>query len=131
MLKTIIDGGGGGLYNFNVTETSSSQDGYALVVVYTLPANPVSTIGILDGWASASGGNTAVAFGTPIDPTAPGFFAEMRLGIGFSFDGVGCTTNAPAGQHSVVKVNGTTITENSGCNDDRDQPASPANGNRG
>ena len=49
ILKPIIDGGPGGLYNFAVTETSSSQDGYALVVVYSLASQPVSTIGILDG----------------------------------------------------------------------------------
>jgi len=128
ILKPIIDGGPGGLYNFAVTETSSSQDGYALVVVYSLASQPVSTVGILDGWASAAGDNTVVNFGKAIDPTAPGFIAEMRLGIGFSFDGTGCTTTAPAGQHSVVKVNGTTITENSGCNDDS-ADASPGNGN--
>jgi hypothetical protein len=125
ILKPLIDGGPGGTYNFNVTETSSSQDGYALVVIYSLPANPISTIGILDGWASAAGDNTNVAFGAPIDPTAPGFFAEMRLGIGFSFDGVNCTASS---QTSVVRVNGTIITNNAGCNDDS-VDGTPANGN--
>jgi hypothetical protein len=125
ILAPLINGGPGGVYNFNVTETSSSQDGYALVVIYQLPALPVATIGILDGWASAAGDNTAVAFGTPIDPTAPGFFAEMRLGIGFSFDGNTCTSS---GQTSVVRVNGTIITNNAGCNDDS-ADGTAANGN--
>ncbi len=125
ILKPIIDSGMGGLYNFTVTETSSSQDGYALVVVYSLDSLPVSTIGILDGWASTNGDNTAVNFGAPIDPTAVGFFAEMRLGIGFSFDGAGCTGS---GQTSRVDVNGTTITERAGCNDDS-ADATPGNGN--
>lgn len=125
ILKPLIDGGAGGTYNFNVTETSGNQDGYALVVIYSLPALPVSTIGILDGWASASGDNTAIAFGTPIDPTAVGFFAEMRLGIGFSFDGNTC---ASGNQVSRVDVNGTTITRNAGCNDDSADGTS-SNGN--
>ena len=109
ILKPLIDGGPGGTYNFNVTETSGSQDGYALVVVYSLPSLPVSTIGILDGWASAAGDNTVVNFGKAIDPTAPGFVAEMRLGTGFSFDEPSCTDT---GQVSRVDVNGTTITHN-------------------
>jgi PEP-CTERM motif len=125
ILKPIIDGGPGGLYNFTVTETSSSQDGYALVVVYSLPSLPVSTIGILDGWASAAGDMTAVNFGAPIDPNAPGFFAEMRLGIGFSFDGNDCSGS---GQVSRVAVDGTPISNNAGCNDDS-ADAVAANGN--
>lgn len=127
ILKPLIDGGAGGTYNFNVTETSSSQDGYALVVIYSLPANPISTIGILDGWASAAGDNANVAFGAPIDPTAPGFFAEMRLGIGFSFNGSPCgPTSRP--QASTVRIDGTLITESAGCNDDS-ADANAANGN--
>lgn len=127
ILKPVIDGGAGGVYNFAVRETSSSQDGYALVVVYSMPAalTPVSTVGILDGWASASGDSTAVAFGTPIDVSAPGFFAEMRLGIGFSYDDDDCSDS---GQTSRVQVNGTTITNNAGCNDDS-ADGGAANGN--
>ncbi|HQR54880.1 MAG TPA: PEP-CTERM sorting domain-containing protein [Burkholderiaceae bacterium] len=125
ILKPLIDGGVGGTYNFAVTETSSSQDGYALVVIYSLPALPVATVGILDGWASAAGDTTAVNFGTPIDPAAPGFFAEMRLGIGFSYDEPNCTSTT---QTSVVRVNGNVITNNAGCNDDS-ADAVQSNGN--
>lgn len=127
ILKPLLDGGSASPFNFAVTETSGSQDGYALVVVYSMPAAlaPVSTIGILDGWASASGDSTVVAFGTPIDTSASGFFAEMRLGIGFSYDGNGCTGS---GQTSRVQVNGTTITNNAGCNDDS-ADATASNGN--
>ena len=125
ILKPIIDGGPGGLYNFTVTETSSSQDGYGLVVVYSLPSLPVSTIGILDGFAPTTGDNTVVNFGKAIDPTAPGFFAEMRLGTGFSFDGSDCSGS---GQVSTIRVNGTLISANSGCNDDS-ADAGAANGN--
>jgi len=126
IVKPTIDGGPGGLYNFSITETSSNQDGEALVVVYSLPSLPTSTVALVDGFARVSGESTTVAFGTPLDPTDPAFFLEMRLGIGFSFDGSGCTGS---GQVSTVAVNGSTITNNAGCNDDSTQPASPSNGN--
>lgn len=126
IIKPLIDGGAGGTYNFAVTETSSTQDGYALIVIYSLPALPVTTIGILDGFASVTGDTTSIAFASPLDPTAPGFFAEMRLGIGFSFDGTPCGSSSS--QTSQVRVNGTTITNNAGCNDDS-ADSSAANGN--
>ncbi|HPB90579.1 MAG TPA: PEP-CTERM sorting domain-containing protein [Rugosibacter sp.] len=132
IVKPIIDGGAGGIYNFSITETSSSQDGEALVVVYSNPALGISTVGILDGFASVIGDTTSINFVAPLDPTAPGFFAEMALGIGFS-----CCTS----QKSTVKVNGVTMTDNAGNNDDGnavangalitvggfDDPFSPAN----
>lgn len=125
ILKPLVDGGPGGTYNFNVTETSGSQDGYALVVVYEQLGLGTNTIGILDGFASVTGDTTSINFATPIDTAAPGFQAEMRLGIGFSYDGINCTTSE---QTSVVAVNGATITRNAGCNDDS-ADATPANGN--
>lgn len=125
IIKPLIDGGLGGTYDFAITETSGLQDGAALVVIYNLASLPTATIGILDGFASVTGDVTSIAFASPLDPTAPGFFAEMRLGIGFSFDSAGCTAS---GQVSTVRVNGTTITDRAGCNDDS-ADASPSNGN--
>lgn len=125
IVKPMIDGGTLGTYNFTVTETSSSQDGYALVVVYELASLATSTVGIMDGFARVSGDTTTIAFGDPLDPSAPGFFAEMRLGIGFSYDNSDCSTSS---QVSRVTVNGTTITNNSGCNDDS-ADAVASNGN--
>lgn len=98
----------GDIYNFNITETSINQDGEALVVVYQLGSLPVSTIGILDGFSAVSGDSTSINFADPLDPTQAGFFAEMRLGIGFS-----CCNQA-----STVTVNGTNITTAAGNNDD-------------
>jgi len=125
IVKPIIDGGIGGVYNFTVTETSSVQDGEALVVVYSNPSLGISTIGILDGFSAFAGDTTSVNFATALDPTAAGFEAEVALGIGFSFDGSDCTDS---GQVSQVKVNGTTITNNAGCNDDN-ADAFSSNGN--
>lgn len=125
IIKPIIDGGAGGIYNFNVAESSGNQDGESLVVVYSNPSLSESTFAILDGFAATRGDTTHVNFANPLDPTDPGFFAEMFLGDGFSFDETGCTDS---GQVSTVKVNGTAITNNAGCNDDSID-AFAANGN--
>ena len=108
IVKPLIDGGAGGVYNFTITETSSSQDGEALVVVYSNPSLGISTVGILDGFASVLGDTTSINFANALHPLAPGFSAELALGIGFS-----CCS-----QQSTVKVNGTTITTGAGNNDD-------------
>ena len=113
IVKPVIDGGGGGVYNFTVTETSSTQDGEALVVIYSNPLLPVSSVGVLDGFSAVGGDNFAINFADPLNPAAPGFFADMMLGIGFS-----CCN-----QTSTVTVNSTTITNNSGNNDDGAQVA--------
>ena len=125
IIKPRIDGGVGGIYNFNITETSRSQEGSALVVVYDLASLATSTVGILDGFAVVTGDTTSINFTDPLNTTAAGFFAEMRLGIGFSFNGTGCTGS---GQTSTINVNGTRITNNAGCNDDN-ADASAGNGN--
>jgi hypothetical protein len=108
IVAPVINGGPGGIYNFTVTETAATQDGEALVVVYSLASLPVGTVGILDGFSAVTGDSTAINFSNPLDPTAPGFFAEMRIGDSFS-----C-----CGQRSTISVNGVTITDNAGNNDD-------------
>lgn len=119
-------GAGSGAFTFAMHETASNQDGEALVVVYRNAAlTGTRTVAILDGFSAPTGDTATVNFSQPIDKTVAGFVAEMRLGIGFSFDGTGCTTS---GQTSQVTVNGTRITNNAGCND-KSIDASPANGN--
>lgn len=109
-LSPIINGGAGGTYNFTIDEGASNSviDGTALVVVYSLPSLATSTVAILDGFTAPGGDTTTLSFSSPLNPAAPGFTAEMRLGIGFS-----C-----CGQKSTVNVNGTTITNEAGNNDD-------------
>ena len=125
IIKPIIDGGAGGVYDFNVSETAGNQDGESLVVVYSNPSLSESTFAILDGFARTTGDTTKISFANPLDPSDPGFFAEMFLGDGFSFDESNCSTSE---QVSTVKVNGTVITDNAGCNDDSIDAAA-ANGN--
>ncbi|MGH9220192.1 MAG: hypothetical protein ACRD1W_12875 [Vicinamibacterales bacterium] len=113
IVAAVIDGGLGGVYNFTVTEASGAQDGEALVVVYSNPSLPVATVGILDGFASVTGDSATISFADPLNPAAPGFFAEMIIGDNFS-----CCQ-----QRSTIVVNGTTMTENAGNFDDGDAQA--------
>jgi hypothetical protein len=108
IVAPIINGGPGGTYNFSITETNSNQDGEALVVVYTNPANPVQTVAILHGFASAAGDTATINFATPLNPSDPGFFAHMAIGDGFS-----CCN-----QKSEISVNGLLMTTAAGNNDD-------------
>lgn len=109
LVAAVVNGGAGGTYNFDIVEGSSGvTDGTALVVVYSLASLAESTVAILDGWASVTGDTTLVNFAEPLDPTEPGFVADMRLGINFS-----C-----CGQRSTVNVNGDLMTENAGNHDD-------------
>lgn len=103
-------GMGGGIFDFSILEGANGAniDGSALVVVYSNPALPEATVGILDGFANVGGDTTSINFAEPLDPTEPGFFAEMALGIGFS-----CCN-----QRSRVEVNGMLLTENAGNFDD-------------
>lgn len=118
LVKPVIEGGTGGIYTFDVTKGLSGIDGLALVVAYENSGLPIATVGILDGNASVIGEVTTINYANPLNPLDPDFFAEMRLGIGFS-----CCN-----QRSIVTVNGLTLTENAGNNDDSAQPI-PANGN--
>jgi hypothetical protein len=113
IVAPIINSGPGGTYSFDIREArpsgDSATDGVALVVVYQDPSlTSATTVAILDGFANVFGDSFTFNTATPMDPTAAGFFAELRLGIGFS-----C-----CGQASTVDVNGIRITNNAGNNDD-------------
>lgn len=109
LMAAAIDGGPGGQYDFTITEgNTGTTDGTALAVIYSLASLGTTTVALLDGFASVTGDTTTLNFANPLDPGGPGFLAEMRLGIGFS-----C-----CGQESTVTVNGTTITNVAGNNDD-------------
>jgi hypothetical protein len=118
IVAPVINGGPGGAYNFTYTESDSSQDGGALVVVYSAASAATTTIAILDGFSETTGDNTSISFANPLDPTAAGFRAEMRLGIGFSFNGSDPQNPDGFGQTSLVTVNGNTLTESAGHCDD-------------
>jgi len=109
-------------------ESSSAQDGGALVVVYSKVGLPTITIGILDGFSATTGDNAFINFANPLTPSAAGFRAEMRLGIGFSADGVDPQNPTNTNQVSKITVNGSQLTNVAGhCDDAID--ANCTNGN--
>jgi len=115
IVKSTIDAGPGGIYDFSIEELvgGASVDGSGLVIVYENSSLPIASVGLLDGFSDILGDTTSINFASPLDPTSPGFFAEMVLGIGFS-----CCNQA-----SDVSVNGTLITENAGGFDDGENQA--------
>lgn len=114
IVKPVVDGGAGGAYTFQYRETNtgSTIDGSALVVVFSKAGLPNRSIGIYDGFSNSAGDNFSVNLGGPLNKT-PDFSAEMRLGIGFSVN-----NNNSGGQVSTVTVNGNTLTTWAGNPDD-------------
>ena len=116
-------GSGGGITNFAVNTDPSSLDGVGLVVIFSNPSLPVTTIAVLDGGAEQAGDTTTFNFAAPLDKTIPGFSAIMSLGIGFSYQGGASsdpgthTCGTVVNQSSVVVV-GTRLTSCAGNYDD-------------
>lgn len=115
LIAPVINGSASTTFNFTIDEGADGIstgtdpiDGHALVVVYDNAALPDQTVAVLDGFASVTGDTAAINFSGPLDPTAPGFVAEMVLGINFS-----CCN-----QRSTVEVNGQVMTNNAGNLDD-------------
>ena len=110
-------GGGGGTTNFVIGNDPPNLDGVALVVIFSNPSLPETTVAVLDGGANTSGDTATFSFVSPIDPTASGFSAEMGVGSGFSFQGA--SGNAcGGGQFSVIDVNEQRLTNCAGNFDD-------------
>lgn len=123
--------------SFTVTENNATQDGEALVVVYEA-GGPTSTAFIFDGASNPAGDS----FGFNIAPFTGGV-ADMRLGIGFSFDGSAPASPSNTGQVSTIMVGPAVLTSVAGhCDDAKDvacldgnlitvggwnDPSSPAN----
>jgi PEP-CTERM motif len=111
----------GGSHSFSITETnpSGNQDGEALVVVFSKASQPTQTVALLNGFASAAGDTSTINFSTALHPSAPGFFAHMAIGDGFS-----C-----CGQASTITVNGSVMTTVAGNNDSSVDGSTVSNGN--
>jgi len=97
---------------------TANTDGEELVVVYKYATGPDNTVAILDGFASVSGDTATLSLGAPATASTT---AEMMIGDSFS-----CCN-----QESTITVNGTTITNSAGNNDDCTDPTAataPVNG---
>jgi Ca2+-binding RTX toxin-like protein len=133
-IVTSIVGAGpvGGLFNFTVDETITGNAGFvegtSLTVIYSNASSPETTILVLHGGLTGPAINTTILnFASPLNPNAPGFNAEMALGIQYGYNGPG-TANSPDIQYSMIDVNGARLTSSAGENDDS-ALASPFNGN--
>lgn len=109
-----INGGPGGVVDFTYSEGAQalSIDGSGLVVVYENPALPAATVAILDGFSETTGDQFIATFASPINVADPNFFAELALGIGFSFN------DSFTSQVSIIDVNGQRLTSFAGSFDD-------------
>ncbi len=112
-------GAGGGATSFIIGNDPVSLDGLGLVVIYSNPNLPTTTIAVLDGAATTSGDQTTFAFAAPLNPALPGFTASLALGSGHSFQGEsGHVCGTQAKQSSIVDVNGQRLTSCAGSYDD-------------
>jgi PEP-CTERM motif len=110
---------GGATLTVNEGAQTSIIDGEGLVVTYSNPSLPTSTVFILDGFSQSGGDTSHVAF----NPLPAGFTAVMALGDGFSYDGPDPHNPTNSEQVSTIVANGTTLTNVAGhCDDDQTFP---------
>lgn len=111
LVQSLVSGAVTSNFSWAVTEGSLNNriDGEVLAIVYSHPSLPAASVALLNGGQDTGGETTLVNLGTPLtDPMAPGFVAQLGLGISFS-----CCDQA-----SEVRVNGDLVTENAGNFDD-------------
>jgi hypothetical protein len=124
LVKPIIDGGPGGVYNFNLKE-SGDNDGSVLVVVYRNASTTGGTAIVLDGELATTGDTTTLNFAGPY--TTGDFI--MSLASSFSYNGPPAT-----GQVTTVDVQTSSkpasrrLTSCAGGNDDAVPPFISDNG---
>lgn len=108
-------GNGGGTFNFTVDETVTGNpglvEGTSLTVIYSNSELPERTILVLEGGLTGPTPKTNTLYlNEPLDPTIPGFTAQMALGIQFG------VLNGT--QYSTIDVNGKRLTSSAGDYDD-------------
>lgn len=120
-----LAGGGGPVTSFPVASDPASLDGLGLVVIFSNPKLPTTTIAVLDGGAEVDGDTATLSFAQPVDPGRPGFTAKLSLGSAHSYQGeagAACGTFRPTAprrpQSSTVDVNGARLSSCAGNYDD-------------
>jgi hypothetical protein len=114
-MQTAIGSGSASPFSFSVTENTnnSGTDGEILAIVYSNPADPVSTVAFLDGTLATTGATTTVNYSSPLTGVGtPGFSEVMSIGDGFSYQDYG------AQQYSIINVDGRRLTSSAGGDDD-------------
>jgi hypothetical protein len=111
-------GGGGGITDFVINNDPAPLDGVALVVIFSNPSLPVTTIAVLDGESAFEGDSFTFNFSTPLEVDRPGFSATLAVGSGFSYQG-GLEGHAcGGGQTSLIDVNAQRVSSCAGNFDD-------------
>jgi hypothetical protein len=114
IVKPVVDAFAGvGSIRFGVAEVNNdtSIDGETLVVVFNTPSDTRKrTIALLFGGQQVGGDRFEITLDRPIDPAKRGARLDMGLGISFSYQ--------PAGQYSLINVNGQRLTTSAGGFDD-------------
>jgi len=110
-------GSGGGVTNFVIDNDPAPLDGVALVVIYSNPSLPVTTIAVLDGESAFAGDQFSFNFSTPLEVDRPGFSATLAIGSGFSYQGVDGHV-CGGGQTSLIDVNDQRVSSCAGNYDD-------------
>lgn len=109
LVTSLVGAGSAVPFNWIVAEgagLNSRIDGEVLAIVYSNPTLPAGSVALLNGGQNTNGETTTVNLGSPLGNVADAaFFAEMSLGISFSFQ---------PGQTSTVDVNGNRITSSAG-----------------
>jgi hypothetical protein len=108
-----VGNGSASRFDFSILSENSTFaiDGEVLAIVYRNASEAERTIAFLDGFSTSAGDNFTVNLGDPlIDPTTPGFEAQVSLGIGFGYQ--------PSGQYSLIDVDGRRLTSSAGGQDD-------------
>src|SRR5919109_509831 len=118
-------GGGAGITSFTIGNDPASLNGLGLVVIYSNPRLPTTTIAVLDGAAAVTGDTATFTFTKPVNPAQAGFAASLPLGSGHSNQGEAghvCGTFKPQApslpQSSTVDVNGARLSSCAGSYDD-------------
>lgn len=109
---------GGATLTVNEGTMTSIIDGEGLVVTFSNPSLPKSTVFILDGFSQSGGDTSHITF----NPLPAGFSAQMMIGDGFSFDGSDPHNPTNSGQVSTIVANGKTLTNVAGHCDDNQTP---------
>jgi hypothetical protein len=117
LVRAKIGSGGAAPFDFAINNDPSVLDGVALVVIFSNPSFPQTTIAVLDGSASQTGDQATFNFAQPLDKTVPNFVATLALGSGFSFQGVSGSA-CGGGQFSVVEINTQLLSNCAGNYDD-------------
>lgn len=86
IVAPVINGGGGGVVDFDYDEGASNRttDGSALVVVYENAALPTATVAILDGFSATTGDQFVASFADPVDTSDPNFSLNSPSGLGLA-----------------------------------------------